>query len=172
MEDNQIIYTLENNGDKETNLKNVATTLMAKLNTQFGNSHTVSADEFGLFDKDWTHEIKIRKGDKIGAAVTLKWEQTKPSVLSIDVDESSKLGWIITLSVLIPFGIIGAYLAYNDIEPLAFLPGYKIAAGLGGLIALIPGSIVVYLLKSMLLKKEKEENKQLVIDVINVCKNE
>jgi hypothetical protein len=172
MENNQIIYTLDSNGDRETILKEKATALLTKLKNQFGSSHTVSAGEFGLFDKDWTHEIKIRKGDKIGAEVTLKWEQNNPTILSIDVDESSKMGSMITYGVLLPFVLIGAYLGYNDMEPLAFLPGHKIAGGLGGLIAIIPGAIVVYLLKSMLLKNEKEENKQLVSDVISACKNE
>jgi len=172
MENNQIIRTLDSNGDKETILKNAATELLGKLKNQFGSSHTVSAGDFGLFDKDWTHEIKIRKGDKVGAEVTLKWEKSNPSELLIDVDESSKMGSMITYGVLFPFGAIGAYLAYNDMEPLAFLPGHKIAGGLGGLIALIPGLLVVYVLKSLLLKNEKEENKQLVIDVIKVCKNE
>ncbi|GAA5082585.1 hypothetical protein GCM10023210_00090 [Chryseobacterium ginsengisoli] len=55
---------------------------------------------------------------------------------------------------------------------MAFLPGYKIAAGLGGLIGLIPGAIIAYVLKSILLKNEKEENKQLVMNVISACKNE
>jgi hypothetical protein len=172
MENNQITYTLDSNGDRETILKETATALLTKLKNQFGSSHTVTAGDFSLFDKDWTYEIKIRKGDKIGAEVTLKWEQSNPTVLSIDVDESSKMGSMITYGVLLPFVIIGAYLGYNDMEPLAFLPGHKIAGGLGGLIAIIPGAIVVYLLKSMLLKNEKEENKQLVSDVISACNNE
>jgi len=172
MENNQIIYTLDSNGDKETNLRSAATALATKLKNQFGSTHTVTAGEFAAVDKDWTHEIKIRKGDKIGAAVTLKWEQAKPTVLSIDVDESSKMGSMITYGVLLPFGAIGAYLGYNDMEPLAFLPGHKIAGGLGGLIALIPGLLVVYVLKSLLLKNEKEANKQLVSDVVTACKNE
>lgn len=165
MSDNEIIYTLESNGDRETILKDKASELLSKLKSKFGNEFTVTAGEFGLFDKDWTHEIKIRKGSKVGAEVTMKWEQTNPTKLSLEVDESSKMGSMITYGTLLPFAVIGAYLAYNDMEPLAFLPGKKIAGGLGALIALIPGSIVVYLLKSILLKNEKEENKQLVSDV-------
>lgn len=172
MENNQIIYTLSNNGNTEAILKNEASALMTKLKNKFGSSYTVTAGEFGLFDKDWTHEIKIRKGNKIGAEVTLKWDKTKPEVLSVEVDESSKMGSIITYGVLIFFIAIGAYMGGNHIEPLAFLPGYKMASGLGALIGLIPGGIVAYLLKSILLKNEKEENKQLVTNVINTCKNE
>lgn len=172
MEENQITYTLDSNGDRETSLKNAATTLRTKLQNQFGSTHTVTAGDFGVFDKDWTHEIKIRKGDKIGAEVTMKWEEAKPTVLTLEVEESSKMGSMITYGVLVPLALAGAYLGYNDMEPLAFLPGHKIAGGLGGLIALIPGLLVVYVLKSILLKKEKEENKQLVSDVVKACKNE
>lgn len=171
MENNEIIYTLDNNGDRETILKNTATGLLAKLKSQFGNAYTVSAGDFGELDKDWTYQIKIREGNKIGAEVTLKWEQTKPTILTLEVDESSKMGSVITYGTLLPFTATGAYLAYNDIEPLAFLPGHKIASGLGGLIALIPGLIVVFILKSILLKNEKEKNRQLVIDITNTIRS-
>jgi hypothetical protein len=56
-------------------------------------------------------------------------------------------------------------MGYNDIAPLAFLPGQKIAGGLGALIALIPGFIVVSIVKSIVLNKEKSQNAQLVNDV-------
>lgn len=172
MENNQISYPLENSGNKEAMLKNAASDLMTKLKNQFGGSYSVTADEFASVDKDWTHNIKIRKGNKIGAEVTLKWENTNPSALLVEVDESSKMGSIITYGGMILFMAVGAYMGGNHIEPLAFLPGIKIAAGLGGLIGLIPGFIIASILKSVLLKNEKEENKQLVLDVINACKNE
>lgn len=165
MENKEIIYNLEKEGNIETTLQKTANELKAKLSNQFGNQYTVSAGDFNMPDKDWSHEIKIRKGNKIGASVDLKWEKSTPDILKIDVSESSKLGSTITFGVLIPFLLAGAYLGYNDIEPLAFLPGQKIAGGLGGLIALIPGLIVVYLLKSMLLKNEKAENSKLLNDV-------
>ncbi len=170
MEEKQIVYTLEGSGTREANLKNEATNLLAKLKNQFGSTHSVTAGEFGVLDKDWSHEIKIRKGDKVGAAVTLKWAKSNPTVLSIDVDESSKMGSRILYGGLFSFMGIGAYMGYNHIEPFAFLPGQKIATALAALIMAIPGIIVVYILKSMLMKNEKEENKQLVASVINVCK--
>lgn len=172
MENNQIIYPLESSGNKEAILKNTANDVMAKLQNRFGSSYSVTADDFGVFDKDWTHRIKIRKGDKIGAEVVFKWEKSNPSSILVEVDESSKMGSMITYGSLLIFMGIGAYMGYADVEPLAFLPGSKIAAGLGGLIGAIPGAIVGYLLKSALMKNEKEENKQLVNDVINICKNE
>jgi len=170
MEEKQIVYTLEGTGTRETNLKNEATNLMTKLKNQFGSTHSVTADAFGELGKDWSHEIKIRKGDKVGAAVTIKWVKTNPEVLTLSVDESSKMGSRILYGGLFSFMAIGAYLGYNHIGPFAALPGQKIATALSALIMAIPGIIVVYILKSMLLKNEKEENKQLVASVINVCK--
>lgn len=163
--ENEIIYNLENSGDRETILKKTANDLKAKLSNRFGSQYTVSANDFTAPDKDWSHEIKIRKGNKIGAAVDLKWEQSAPNILKIEVDTSSKLGSTITFGVLAPFAIIGAYMAYNDMAPLAFLPGQKIAAGLGGLIAIAAGMTLVFILKLILLKNEKAENEKLVIDV-------
>ena len=159
------IYPLENGSDKETSLKNVANDVLAELKNKFGGEYIVTADEFGAFGKDWSHEIKIRKGNKIGAAVGFKWEQSQPEMVILEVDESSKMGTWITYGILLPCIIVGAYLAYNDMEPLAFLPGKKMAAGLGGLIFLVPGLVIVAILKKLLLKNEKEQNAQLVNDV-------
>ena len=159
-----IIYNLES-GDRETELKKTANDILKQLNAKFGNEYIVRANDFGLFDKDWSHEIKIRKGNKIGAEVSFKWENSNPEILTLDVDDSSKMGSWITYGILFPFMIIGAYLAYKDMEPLAFLPGKKIAGGLGGLIALVPALILVFIFKSLLLKNEKEQNAQLVDQV-------
>lgn len=138
---------------------------MAQLRSKYGSDYNVTANEFGLFDKDWSHEIKIRKGGKIGAEVGFKWEESQPEILILEVDESSKMGALITYGVLVPFVIIGAYMGYNDIEPLTFLPGQKIAGGLGGLIALIPGLILAAIVKAIVLSKEKAQNIKLVNDV-------
>ncbi len=165
MNTDKIIYQLENSSDKETALKNTAKDIQAQLKNKFGNEYTVIANEFGTIDKEWSHEIKVRKGNKIGAEVTFKWEKSNPEIMILEVDESSKMGSQITMGIVISFILIGAYLAYNDMAPLAFLPGRKIAAGLGGLIALIPGLIIVSIVKSMLLKDEKALNAQLVNEV-------
>lgn len=165
MNSDKIIYQLENTTDKETSLKNIANDIMAQLKSKYGSEYTVTANEFGLFDKDWSHEIKVRKGNKIGAEVGFKWEESQPEIMTLEVDESSKMGSLITYGILVPFVIIGAYMGYNDIEPLAFLPGQKIAGGLGALIALIPGIIVASIVKSIVLRKEKAQNVQLVNDV-------
>lgn len=159
-----IIYKLENTGNT-TALQNLVNGMAGKLQKQFGAAYVVSSGTFTAPDKDWKHEITIRQGNKIGASVDFKWERSSPDVVKIDVDESSKMGNAITYGVLVPFLLAGAYLGYNDMEPLAFLPGKKIAGGLGGLIALIPGIIVMAVLKKILLKNEKEANKRLVNEV-------
>ncbi|RWW91778.1 hypothetical protein [Flavobacterium cerinum] len=160
-----IVYKLDNSTDTQTALKNVATETLNKLKEKFGNEYIVTAGDLGEVEKNWSHEIKVRKGNKIGAEVTLKWEQSQPEIVTVEVDDSSKMGSWITYGTLLPFVVIGAYLAYNDMAPLAFLPGQKVAAGLGGLIALIPGLIAVSILKTLLLKNEKEQNTQLVNEV-------
>jgi hypothetical protein len=165
MDTDKITYQLESTSDKETSLKNIANDVLNQLRSKFGHEYTITANEFGLFDKDWSHVIKIRKGNKIGAEVGFKWEKSQPEMMIMEVDESSKLGSLITYGILLPFIAVGAYMAYNDIEPLAFLPGHKIAGGLGGLIAMIPGLIIVSVVKSMLLKNEKTQNAQLVYDI-------
>ncbi len=170
MEENTIVYQLDQSVRTETALHNAANEVLAKLNTKFGSEYTVKANDFGVKEKDWSHEIKVRKGNKIGAEVSFKWEQADAKIVKLDVSDSSKLGSQITFITLIVFVGIGAYMGYNDIEPLAFLPGYKIAAGLGGLIGMIPGLILVGVLKSLFLKKEKEINKKLVQEVRDLIK--
>ena len=165
METDKITYKLENTGDRETSLKKAATDIRSQLQSRFGSEYTITADEFGVFDKDWSHEIKVRKGNKVGAEVGFKWEQSQPDVLVMEVDESSKMGSQLTYGISIVLGAVGAYLAYNDMAPLEFLPGKKIAGGLGGLIGVILGLIIASVLKSVLLKNEKEQNAQLVNEV-------
>lgn len=170
MESQKITYQLESNGDKETLLKNTANDILARLKNKFGHEYAVTANEFGTFDKDWSHEIKVRKGNKIGAEVGFKWEQANPEVVALEVDESSKMGSQITYGIILPFLVIGAYLGYNDMAPLEFLPGKKLAGGLGALIALVPAVILVTIAKSLLLKKEKAQNAELVNAVSEVIR--
>ncbi|RZJ91398.1 MAG: hypothetical protein EOO20_05200 [Chryseobacterium sp.] len=160
-----ITRQLDKNVDTKTALTQITSATLTALNAKFGSEYTVMEGNFPDLDKDWTHDIKVRKGNKIGAEVTLKWEKTNANIVTLEVDDSSKMGNQITYITLLVFLAVGAYMGYNDMEPLAFLPGRKIAAGLGGLIGLIPGVIIVSVLKSMLLKNEKEQNKQLVAEV-------
>ena len=149
-------------------LKKTANELINKLTSKFGNLYSISKEENAAStDLEWSQEIKIRKGAKVGAAISLKWEATSVSVIKAEVDTDSKLGSIILYSVQIPFLIIGAYMGYNHIAPLDFLPGRKLAAGLGGVLALIPGGIVVYLLNKILLKDAKAENERLLEAIRN-----
>jgi hypothetical protein len=165
MENDEILQNLPADGSRETVLREATLKLMAKLQTHFGSEYVISSDDFATPDKDWSNEIKIRKGSKIGASVSMKWENSAPNSLKLSVDESSKLGNIITYGILLSFIAIGAYMGHNHIFPLHFLPGRKIAAGLGGLLAALPGMLLVFVIKAILFKGEKAENAKLVQDV-------
>lgn len=169
--DTTITRQLDNGTNKETALKNLAGETLAQLKARFGNQYAVTADDFGEIGKNWSHEIKVRNGSKIGAAVTLKWEQTNPGNVSLDVEESSKLGTTVIYTCLLLFTSAGVLLAYNDMAPLAFLPGKKLAGLLGALISIIPGGIIGFVLKNILLKNEKEQNAKLVAEVRQFISN-
>lgn len=160
-----ITYKLDPGLNHAPALKQAANEIKAKLQARFGSSYTISDGDLADPDKNWSHEIKVRQGNKIGAAVDLAWEKSAPGFVKLDVSESSKMGSTITYSFMLVFTLVGAYMGYNHIEPLAFLPGFKIAGGLGGLIGLVPGVILGSILKSVLLKGEKEQNAKLVQDV-------
>ncbi|PHK28913.1 hypothetical protein VF13_40440 [Nostoc linckia z16] len=160
-------YNLDISGQANTELALMETVaaIKEKLTTRFGNSFEMTEDPIASPEKTWTHEIKIRKGNKIGVAVEFKWESTAPSALHLDASVSSKLGSMISYGVVIGFLMLGAYLAYNDMAPLEFLPGKKIAGGLGGLLFMIPGAIVAYILKKVILKDAQAENAVLLKEV-------
>ena len=101
----------------------------------------------------------------------MKWEQSQPEIVTVEVDDSSKMGSWIMYGSMLSFSVVGAYLGYNNMAPLDFLPGKKLAAFLGVLIFLILGGIVAAILKGMLLKNEKEQNTQLVSEVRQLIAN-
>lgn len=171
MEENKIVCNLADTGGGAAALQQKANEVKAKLASRFSNAYDISADDFKAPEKDWSHEIKLRKGDKIGASVDMKWEKSTPDTLVLEVSESSKLGSTITIGVLVPALLIGAYMGYNDIEPFDMLPGKRIAAVLAGLFMLIPGLIVVAILKSIMLKSAKDENAQLVREVTETVRS-
>lgn len=166
-----IIYQINTSINREIALKNIATETLEKLQEKFANEYEIIPSEMAEVEKDWAHDISIRKGKKIGAEVSLKWEKGNGEIVSVEVDESSKLGNQITYITLLVFILTGAYLAYNDMPPLEFLPGRRMAAGLGGLIFIIPAIPVLMILKSVFLKKEKEINAALVNEVKATLQN-
>ncbi|UII77383.1 hypothetical protein LV716_06320 [Flagellimonas sp. HMM57] len=165
-----ITYNLTRNEgeDIEIVLKNTCTEIIAKLKNEFGEAYEISFSDIEPPKEDWSHEIKIRKGAKIGARLDLKWKKESPAIVEMNVEESSKIGNILIYVVLIPISLICAYMGLNNIEPLAFLPGRKLAAALGGIVGLIPGGLLIYFFKSIFLKQEKKENDQLILDIRKV----
>jgi hypothetical protein len=172
MNDEKIILPLNLQGETkhEAAIQETVNQLIQHLKEIFGQSYEISYDKIEEIEKDWSYEIRIRQGNKIGAAVDIKWPEDNPSVLEIEVDESSKLGMMILTGSGVSFMVIAVLMAINDIAPLAFLPGRRIAALLGGLIGLVLGMIIGLILKSLLLKGEKETNNKLTADVLAAVK--
>ena len=174
MEDEPIIYRIQHNANDPVDiaLQKTGNEVMDKVKAAFEGRYVITTDGFSDAGDDWKYRIKIRQGNKIGAEVELKWEKTTSGFVTVAVDESSKLGTIITLGIAVPIGLVCAYMGSNHIAPLDFLPGRKIAAGLGGLIGLIPAGILIYIVKLVVFKNEKEANKQLVAEVKKVISRE
>lgn len=145
--------------------------LTTKLNNGFGNEYIISLGKDTKIEDEWTYEIKIRKGNKIGTSVSLNWEKKSFSNLKIEVSESTKIGVFLIYGIVFPFMFVGAYMGANHIAPLDFLPGYKLAGGLGGLITGILGMILTSFLKTVILKKYKEENENLQKRVLSITDN-
>ena len=138
--------------------------LAARFKERFPSPFEVTVDDPTLHQGTWSQEVFVRKGSTVGAQVELKWEANVPTVTAI-VTQNSKRDTQITMGVLLPLGILGAYLAYNDVGPLEFLPGKKIAATLGILIGLISGLPIVFGLRSLVGRNDKPENEKLLATV-------
>lgn len=149
----------------ELALMEAASEVRAKIEERFGKDFEIAEGPIASPEKRWTHEIKIRRGNKIGAAIEFTWHHNAPSVLHLDAVGASKLGSVITYVVVTAFSVAGMFLAYNDIAPLAFLPGKKLAGGLGGALFMLPGAIGAYFLKQLALKGVRSENEQLLEEV-------
>ncbi|WP_159025818.1 hypothetical protein [Aquimarina sp. Aq78] len=152
-------------------IKKFISGLGAKLNNDFGNEYIVSLGKDTEIEDDWSYDIKIRKGNKIGASLSLNWKKQHFNDLNIEVSESTKIGGFLMYGIVFPFMFVGAYMGANRIAPLDFLPGYKLAGALGGVIAFVPGMILMTLIKSIILKKYKEENETLRKKVLSATGN-
>lgn len=152
-------------------IKELVSGLAARLNNDFGNEYIISLGKDTKIEDDWAYDIKIRKGNKIGASLSLNWKKEHFNNLNIEVSESTKIGNYLMYGIAFPFMFVGAYMGANHIAPLDFLPGYKLAGGLGGVIAFIPGIILTTLIKSIVLKKHKEENESLKKEVLSATNN-
>ncbi|TSE02544.1 hypothetical protein [Aquimarina algiphila] len=157
---------IDENNSADKVLLEASNKIIEKIQERFANSYEIVSEEFKSPDKDWSREIKVSRGNKVGSVIDLNWTKDMPTKLEIDVTKSSKIGRILIYTIGISFLLLGAYMGMNDIEPLAFLPGYKLAAGLGGLIALIPAAILIFILQKMIItKKDNEESNKLVQDI-------
>ena len=151
----------------ELALMEAASEIKEGLGKRFGNDYDITEGPIARPETTWSHEIKIRKGNKIGAVVTLRWHNHTPAVIQLNAANSSKLGSLLSYVVIIGSSILGAVLAYNNVAPLGFLPGKTIAAGLGALLFLMPGVAITYISKKIIFKDVKKENEALLEEVIN-----
>lgn len=167
MKEEAIIHKLpvEINGNIETLLQEVSNSIISKLERKFGDNHEILCDTLKAPNRIWTQEIKIKKGHRIGAMVDLRWETRVPSILKIEVEKFSKLESTITYTVSIVFLAIGCFMGANHIEPLDFLPDSILGVGFGGLLALIPGGLIIRILKSIFLRGADKASNKLVLDV-------
>ncbi|EZH72613.1 hypothetical protein ATO12_20980 [Aquimarina atlantica] len=152
-------------------IKEYVSGLAARLDNDFGDEYIVSLGKDTEIEDDWSYDIKIRKGNKVGASLSLHWKKQHFNDLNIEVSESTKIGSFLMYVIVFPFMLIGAYMGANHIAPLDFLPGYKLAGALGGVIALIPGIILTTLIKSVILRKYKEENASLMKKALSITGN-
>jgi hypothetical protein len=158
-----------NTDNLDAELESIVAKLKSDLTPHFGGEYEISSDSLTLIEenKTWSHSINIRKGMTIGASVDLNWEAEKPNELIMSVEESTKLGNTILSGSFVSFFSIGVILGYFNIAPFDFLPGKKLAGFLAGLIMLIPGIIIAFTLKNLLLKKFKNDNLELQNSVRN-----
>lgn len=167
-----MIYNLSasNEIDAIQEVEKLTISLRARLMEAFQLTYLVHSQEIEKPDDNgnWSNEIKIRKGNKIGVSISLNWKKSTYKQVEIVITESTKLGSYLLYGIGFPFMFIGAYMGANNIAPLDFLPGYKLAAGLGGAIAFIPGVIIATIIKGIILKKSKEENHQLQNQVTEI----
>jgi hypothetical protein len=125
--------------------------------------HEVSADEPIVRDRSWQQNIKVRRGNKIGVDVDVSWSGEGDA--QINAQSASKLGSALMMALGLPATAIGAYLGYNHISPLGFLPGMKLAAGLGGVLFLIVALVIANVLSSSLTRGQAPANQQLLTQV-------
>ncbi len=149
----------------EPSLTAALSEIRSRIQSKFGQ-YELSEDAYKAPEKDqWTHEFKIRSGNKIGASIDLKWQKSYGNEIRIEVSQSSKLGNTITYTVLGTFLVVGGIMGFEHVAPLDFLPGKKIAGVLGGLLAMIPGLIVMAIVKKIALSDAKPANTALEAEV-------
>ena len=170
-DDNIITAQLEEDGRTDSQLRQISEDLLAATKAAFTGEHTIKISDPDLENEDeWNRVIKVTNGAKIGASMDIRWDAHKPDKVQVEIDEKTKFGTIVFAACVAPLFFLGMYMGIEEIPPLDFLPGYKIAAILGGIILAIPGGILGAVLKSILMKKEAPVNKKLRADLVALVK--
>jgi hypothetical protein len=139
--------------------------LTSGLRDRFTAPYQVAVEDPLTRDGDWEQALSVREGAKVGAEVQLKWSGADPAVITIDVSQNSKLDSYILLAVTMPLLFVGGYMGHQDVPPLEFLPGRKLATALGVLIGLLVALPIVALLRSALGRDAQTQNERLVTTV-------
>lgn len=159
-------------GSYERQLPQISEDLLAAVREKFTGDHKIKiSDPDEDAEDEWNRVISVSQGAKIGASLDLRWDARKPDRVKAEIDEKTRFGTIVYAVFVVPLFFLGAYMGAEDIDPLAFLPGYKIAAALGGIILAIPGAIVGAIVKPLLMRKEAPANKQMRADLVQLARD-
>lgn len=165
MDDDSTLICSINASEPKKSLPGRFDDLFQKIKAEYGDKYDVTQGEPSSDDGSWSAEIKIRQGAKIGAGIEVKWSESSPSQLHVDIDESSKLGTTLLMASILGFALIGGIWARADIPPLDMLPGRKLSVAIGVMLGLFPGAICYLILKTLLMGSSKDKNTQLVAQV-------
>ena len=169
-----LIYSLDSTStsDVASLLSHSVDSITKLLKDNLNNDYEIISGKVDQPGDSWTHTVKVRKGNSVGVAVELSWTNNNPGQLQVSVEESSKLGNIILWGAVVPFAAAGFYMGVEDIEPLAFLPGEKIAAALGALMGMTAGAIIGTIIKSLVIKKADQKESDALVTTITSLLNE
>jgi hypothetical protein len=140
----------------------LSASIASGAHAHFQPPYEVSVDEATMNGGDWRQNVTVRRGTGVGAEVAVTWSKVTSRVVKLDVRQNSKLDTYVFLGVGLPFILVGACMAYFHVPPLHFLPGRKLATGLGGFIGLVASWPLIAVLQSILGREEKNENERLV----------
>jgi len=170
-DDNIITVQLAGDEHADQQLSKISEDLLSATRAAFTGGYTIKISDPDEDKSDeWNREISVANGAKIGASMDIRWDARKPDKVQVEIDEKTRFGTIVFAACILPLLFLGIYMGAEDIPPLDFLPGYKIAAALGGIIMAIPGAILGAVVKPLLMKKEAPINKQLQDDLMALAK--
>ena len=139
------------------------------VNERFGDHYEIKAGDESQSDGEWSRQLKIRQGFKIGSSIELKADLENDKEGTVMVDESSKLENWLYAGILLPSVLFGIHATRQDIGFFAFFPGKKLGAILGGLLMVIPGAMLALAVKKIVMRSVEPKIEKLIEKVNQVC---